>query len=118
MTFDMFLDHLSQNQKENILYWDKEFLDYPNINRKMRYSIPFYYYHSWVCYLNPIKKTDNVELVFIHGQKLEDEYGILDPRNRKMVAGIMLDDINADRAALIHELFSQATMLDEGLKKK
>lgn len=112
MTFDYFIDIISDNQREIILYLDALFLSYPEVSKKMRYKLPFYYYNSWVCYLNTVK-GDRVELCFINGQKLSNNQGLLDTRGRKMIAGIMLDHQKTIPNEAVLEIFGEAIILDE-----
>lgn len=60
---------------------------FDEITATIRYKIPFYDAGSWICYLNPVKKS-GIELVFIHGVELSRKYKFLDIRKRKTVAGI------------------------------
>ncbi len=87
-------------------------MDYPNISAKLRYGIPFYYQHSWVCYLNPLK-AGGIELVFIKGQRLSNESGLLQDRNRKMVSGIHLQEEKDLPMKAIVEIFQEALWIDE-----
>ncbi|WP_235296314.1 DUF1801 domain-containing protein [Portibacter marinus] len=70
------------------------FLSYPNVKCFIRYNIPFYDYRKWVCYINPLKKSNAVELVFLNGKVLKESFEFRKDRGRKMVAGIEIDEIN------------------------
>ena len=113
MNLDLFLEDLSENQKEIILFLHQQFLDYPEIQCKFRYHIPFFYFKSWLCYLNPKNKIDGFELVFIYGKRMYDESGLLEVRGRKQVAGIMINSLDEILISTINELFAQAIILDE-----
>ena len=86
---DDFIDDLSSDTtREIVLVIDGLIKDtHPAIHSKLRYNIPFYYLHSWFCYINPLK-TGGVEWCFIHGKKLDDPGGLLNSKERKMIAGI------------------------------
>jgi hypothetical protein len=90
-------DHYVSEQSENIgmvsEFLNDLFLSYPNVTCKIRYNIPFYDYGSWICYINPIKKSDGVELVFLQGRDLLSIFPFLDSKDRKMVAGIEIKQI-------------------------
>ena len=110
-SFDIFIDRITDNQRNIVYYLHDQFISYPGIHYKTRFKIPFYYYHSWVCYLNPVKK-EKIELCFINGQELTDVSGILDNRNRKMVSGVMLDNVNTIPLNAIMELYAEAIVID------
>lgn len=116
MGLDDFLERIEESQKQIVLFLHDQFLNYPEISSKIRFKIPFYYYSSWVCYLNPVK-PDKIELVFINGKELSNSQGLLVDRGRKKVAGIMLDNINSIPLEAIHEIFSEALILEEEIKK-
>jgi hypothetical protein len=79
----------------------------PGVTTKLRYKIPFYDYQSWFCYSNPIK-GEGVELVFLQGQSMTNEHGLLLAKGRKMVSGISLykDSIISDE--LLQEMIFEA----------
>lgn len=115
MSLDIFLERINENQRQIVLYLHEKFLQYPQVVSKIRFKIPFYYYNSWMCYLNPVK-PDKVELVFINGQELSNEQGLLEKRGRKMVSGIILESLETLPIDAVLEIFSEALMLDEHKK--
>ena len=118
MNYHDFLFDLNENQAEVIEFLNDQFLLFPDISRKMRYKVPFYFHSSWVCYLNPKSKTSQVELCFLHGRMLSNSHGILEHKNRKMVAGITLEDVRQLPTDIILETFSEALMLDKKYSRK
>jgi len=116
MVLDLYAENLSDNQKEILYFLHDKFMEFPGIAGKVRFKIPFYYQNSWVCYLNPVK-GDKIELCFIHGQKLSNEHGLLENRNRKMVSGIMLTDIQSIPIEAVMNTFSEAILIDEDIRK-
>ena len=92
-------DLVDQPLQKLIMALDNMIIEsHPAIHSKIRYGIPFYYLHSWFCYINPQKKG-GVEWCFIHGQKLPNPYGVLQSKGRSMIAGIHLkniEDLNDD----------------------
>ena len=87
-------------------------LSHPTVVSKYRYKTAFYYQKNWICYLNK-QKGDRVELNFIRALELSNENGLLDFRGRKMVAGIMLDDVASIPVEGIMEIMQEALVLDE-----
>lgn len=112
MTLDIFTEDLEPNQQEIIHFLNDQFLQFPGISFKIRFKIPFYYYRTWVCYLNP-RKHDKVELVFINGQELSNHHGLLEKRARKKVSGILIDSLESLPIDSIMESFSEALILEE-----
>lgn len=117
MSYMLFLDGITENQRSIISFLDDQFLGFPNVDRKIRFRIPFYDYQSWVCYLRP-KKNDTVELCFIWGKLLSNHHGLLQDRGRKQVSGIYLDNLETIPLESILESFAEAIVLDEEIKKK
>lgn len=115
LDFDLFLDRISDNQRQIVECLDNLFLSFPEIGRKIRFKIPFYDYKSWVCYLNP-KKHDNIELCFIYGKRLSNVQGLLEDHGRKQVSGILISCIRDINMESIAEIFAEAILLDEEIK--
>ncbi len=107
-----FIDNLQGTQKEIIQYLNDLLLSIPDVEGKIRYKIPFYYRKSWVCYLNPIKKN-KVELAFIRGNELSNEYNFLDNKGRKQVYGIEFSTINEVDEEMLYAIIMEALVLDE-----
>lgn len=63
------------------------------MNCSIKYNIPFYHGRKNICYLNPLKDGQRVELAFLEGKKLSSLYHILDMRDRKSVAGFILNPL-------------------------
>jgi hypothetical protein len=89
----------------------------PSIYAELKYGIPFYNLHSWMCYINPLK-TGGVELCFLHGQKLPDTHHLLETKGRKMVSGITITTIQQLYREDLLELILSAIILDEEMKKE
>lgn len=82
-----------------------------NLEPKLKFGIPFYYRKHWVCYLNPLK-GGLVELVFLRGNELSNEQGMLNGKNRKMVKGIEIAAMQDVPENLLHEIINEAILLD------
>lgn len=85
----------------------------PEVTSKIRYKIPFYYRKSWICYLNPIKKPVGIEMVFLRGNELSNEQGLLDHRGRKQVAGVIFTKVEEIPMETLLEVIQEALYLDE-----
>ncbi len=115
--FDIFVDRISENQREITYFLHDQFMSYPGVQCKIRFKIPFYYYRSWLCYLNPFK-GDKIELCYIHGRIVTDSSGILDAKGRKKISGVMITDIKSIPLEAVHEIFSESIIIDKELKGK
>ena len=114
---DEFLSRLSEKQLTLFYYLDGLIKTFPGISTKIRYKIPFYDYYSWVCYINPIK-TEGVELCFIKGKELSNSHGLLKSKDRKMIAGITLENLEDISEESLIETIAEALYLDEKSNKK
>ena len=104
--------NISDNQYEIMNRLDKLFRDIPGIELQKRFKIPFYYRHSWIAYLNPIKK-DGIELCFIYGNEMSNHDGKLDAKKRKQISGISFYDILDINPDPVLDHFHEALILDE-----
>ena len=68
-----------------------------DINERISYGIPFFYYKKRpLCYLNILKGRTYVDLVFMHGVLLEKEFPELrDDNQRKKVRSLQLPNIGS-----------------------
>jgi hypothetical protein len=110
--FDEYASGIPDQPREIIERLNQLLLSYPGMHCKIRFKIPFYDCKSWICYLNPLKKGA-VELVFLRGNELIDESGLLEARGRKMVKGIIISDIDNIPFDTIHQILLQALLIDE-----
>lgn len=69
-------------------------IELPQLRAKISYGVPFYYGNSWVCYINPIKKNNHIELAFTRAHEFNDPTGLLQSNGRKQVKGIELSPTN------------------------
>ncbi|MEL6670636.1 MAG: DUF1801 domain-containing protein [Bacteroidota bacterium] len=93
-------------------YLHAMFTSQPGVYAQIRYRVPFFYRHSWICYMNPQKKG-GMELCFLYGQLLSNEQGLLDKKDRKQVSGITIYRTEDMPAEAILEVFQEALILDE-----
>lgn len=108
-----FLDRLDTRQTALFHALDHFFQQEFGLGRKLRYRIPFYDQKSWVCYLNPVKES-GLELVYLRGRDLSNAQGLLDARDRKMVAGVLLYKVDEIPWTSLKEITHEALILDEG----
>ena len=112
---DPCLDFIYQKEGEQqaiLLTLHELITSLPEISSRLRYKIPFYDRHSWICYLNPVGKQ-GVELSFTRGNQLSNVQGLLRAKGRKQVRGILYEhrsDIDQD---LLLEVLQEALLLDE-----
>jgi hypothetical protein len=85
---------------------------HPQMCSKIRFKIPFYNVHSWICYFNP-QKNGGVELVFIKGNRIPDPFNILDAKNRSIVKGIGIQSVDEFPTEEVHYYLLEAIGLDE-----
>lgn len=108
-----YIDLLDDPQREIMAFLHELLLSAsPEIRATIRYKIPFYDHHSWVCYLNPLK-GGGVELVFIHGQELSNAQGLLDARGRKQVMGVVYTEVRHIQPETLTEVLWEALLLDQ-----
>ena len=88
-------------------------MSHPEITSKIRYKVPFYYRKSWICYLNPTKKPIGVEMVFLRGNELSNEQGLLDAKGRKQVMGVTFSKVEDVPMETLLEVIQEAILLDE-----
>jgi hypothetical protein len=91
---------------------------HPMIEERFRYSIPFYDYHGWMCYINLVNNKKHVALCFIDGYKLDDEEGILEVKGRKIVRSLTFASaLDAAQKDKVREFIQQAMMIKEANQK-
>lgn len=83
----------------------------PNIEEKFVYKVPFYYYHSRICYLNAFPK--GLYIGFVRGQELSNSQGLLDSTDRKEVSLIRFQSASEIPEDALQEIIQEALMLDE-----
>lgn len=112
-----FIDRYDGRQQEILQYFHNLLISFPDIEAKLRYKIPFYFRKSWICYLNPIKKT-GIELCFTRGNELSNAQGILAARERKQIRGIIFERVEDIPTETIIEILQEAFLLDETVPYK
>ncbi|MFL1896434.1 DUF1801 domain-containing protein [Aquimarina sp. 2-A2] len=86
------------------------------IRGEIKHRIPFFSYHSNICYINVRNRV--VDLGFVNGYLLSNHQGVLDEKDRKSVRTITFKSIGDVNKGLIRELVFEAILIDEEKKKK
>jgi hypothetical protein len=81
------------------------------IQESIKYKIPFYSYHSNICYINVRKKT--VDLGFVNGANLSNHQGLLEVKDRVSVKTISFQNVSEIDESILREIIFEAIMLDE-----
>jgi hypothetical protein len=110
-----FITNLEGNQKKIAEYLQHILTEEFGLEAKIRFKIPFYFRKTWICYLNPLK-NDGIELAFIRGNELSNEFGSFDFKGRKQVMGVTLYSINDLSKNILYNTLIEALTLDENVK--
>jgi len=91
----------------------------PNVEEKYNYSIPFYHHNNKpMCYLNILKGTNYVDVAFVKGSILHEQFPELkDYNNRKFVRSLQYNSLeNIDEFLLISVINAAAEITDNSRK--
>ena len=100
------------HRRRVLQYLHQWFTEQLGLTDKIRYNIPFYYGHSWICYLNPVGE-DRVELAFLRGNELSNAAGLLLSKGRKQVAGVEFASVQDIPKEALDDILQEAILLDE-----
>ncbi|HMQ06317.1 MAG TPA: DUF1801 domain-containing protein [Saprospiraceae bacterium] len=111
---DHFLNNIEDESTIEVILrlHDSILIQHPSMTVKLRYKIPFYDVHTWICYLNPIKNK-GIELVFLKGQQMKTHEHLLVKKGRKMVSGISFYRTSEIETEVLSEILQEAILLDE-----
>ena len=90
-----------------------------NISMEINPRIPFYNHNKKpLCYLNILKGTNYVDVAFVQGIYLQDNFPILkDGNKRKQVRSIQIKSLeDVDESMFVNLLKEAATSLDKNKK--
>lgn len=110
-----YIDEAPMPEREIVQALHNYLIQLPGISVKINYGTPFYYRNSWICYLSCLKQG-GVEIAFTRANELSNEQKLLDFRNRKQDAGIILNNIHEIRWAELREILQEALLLDDTVK--
>lgn len=113
----IFIEELDGKQRDIAEFMHVFLLQHAEMEPKIRFKIPFYFIHSWICYLNPIK-DDKIELAFVRANELSDHSDILDFKKRTQIAGVELYELSQIPTQRIVEILQEAILLDEAVPYK
>jgi len=91
----------------------------PNVEEKYNYGIPFYHYNKKpFCYFNILKRTNFVDIAFVKGAQLKEQFPVLkDYNNRKYVRSLQYENLESiDEGQLIAVLKEAAQISDKSRK--
>jgi hypothetical protein len=86
------------------------------ITEKMRFNVPFFDYYGWMIYLNVYKKS--IDLCFLQGLHLPDEFGLLDVRKRKQIRSVPIKKMSDVPIDALHALIIDAMEVNRIMKEK
>ncbi|MEL6593493.1 MAG: DUF1801 domain-containing protein [Bacteroidota bacterium] len=112
MSIRDFIERQDKDRRDLLRYFHHLFAEEMELEAKIRYKVPFYFRHSWICYLNPVK-PEGIELVMLRGNELSNAQGLLEARGRKQVSGIIFTNVSEIQTDLIREILHEAIILDE-----
>ncbi len=90
-----------------------------NVEEKHNYGIPFYHYNKKpFCYLNILKGTQCVDVAFVKGSLIKDEFPLLkDYNNRKYVRSLQFNSLESIDELLLIEVIKAAAKISDTSRK-
>lgn len=91
----------------------------PHCEEKLAYNVPFYYYHSRICFIWPASvpwgkvKISGVKVGFCRGNLLQDNASFLDREGRKQVASKTYFNIEEVEIDLLRSFLIEAYEIDK-----
>ena len=88
---------------------------HPNIREQISWNTPFFYCFDHLCYLSISKKTKGVEVCFVKGFHLNNESGLLDAKDRKLVKGVTFISLAdyKEKEEVFLEILQEAVLFNE-----
>ena len=83
----------------------------PQLEEKLSYHIPFYYYLGRLCYLNP--RQQSVDIGFCRGFELSNEQRLLEAKDRAEVKTITYSSVAEIVEKPLREILQEALLLNE-----
>jgi hypothetical protein len=121
-TFTDFYSGITGSEKQIVDQLRKIALEtYPDFIEKISYGVPYYFRNTRVCFIWPasIKPGPKSGVYFglCNGHLIEDEWGILEKENRKVVATITFHSVDEINPEIIREVLAEALMVDDQVAK-
>lgn len=112
---------IEQTEPSSIRQWMWQLHDLildtlPQTRPGLKYHIPFYDYHRWLCFLNP--KPNCVELGFPNGFLLSDSQGLLENKHLKQVRYLRIYAEADIHREVVVEILLEAALINENWKRK
>lgn len=85
-------------------------MQYPNLEIKKKFKLPFFYGNTWICYFNFLK-TQEIEICFVRGRELQSKE-LLNFKERVMIGGLSYKTIDDIDDGVIKLLLEEAVNLD------
>ena len=84
----------------------------PDAELLFKWKLPFYYYKKKpFCFLNTIKKGNEIDLCFMNGHLLKNHRDVLIDEKRKIVASLRYNDLKKIDSKVLKEVLLEATTL-------
>ena len=83
----------------------------PQLEEKISYRVPFYFYLGRLCYLNPHKR--GVDIGFCRGFELSNEQGLLQAKDRVEIKTITYTSAVEIDEKPLREILQEALLLNE-----
>ena len=91
----------------------------PNVEEKYNYGIPFYHYNKKpFCYFNILKRTNFVDIAFVKGALLKEQFPLLkDYNNRKYVRSLQYENLESIDESQLIAILKEAALLSDQRRK-
>ena len=91
----------------------------PNVEEKYNYGIPFYHYNKKpFCYFNILRGTNFVDIAFIKGALLKEQFPFLkDYNNRKYVRSLQYENLESINEGQLIAILREAALLSDNSRK-
>jgi hypothetical protein len=84
----------------------------PEADLLFKWKLPFYYFKKKpLCYLNPIKKENAIDLCFFKGHELKKHRDLMIIENRKIVTSLRYNDLKTIDSKVLKEVLLEAVSL-------
>jgi hypothetical protein len=119
---DDFFAHQTPEIRQLLQYVRQLILvSHPKMRERFMYSnTPFFICLDYVCYFGKIHKTKGVEICFAKGFLLSNGQGLLEDKNRKIIRGITIRNLQEFKAIeeCFLEILQEAILLNETQPEK
>lgn len=107
-------DFLSKLPEDNLVevcqQISTKILEYPNIEIKKKFKLPFFYGNTWICYFNFLK-TQEIEFLFVRAREFPSKE-LLDFKDRVMIGGLSYKSVADIDFGILNLLLEEAITLD------